>query len=144
MSRGRVLLAEDDRDMRCLIAEALRDDGYDVVEVASGVEMIDYMESSALYGGPFEAPDLIISDIRMQGYSGFEALAGLRRADWQTPFILITALGEHETFAEARRLGATFVFHKPFEVDDLRTAVINLTPPSPRPMFLRSLHERHR
>ena len=93
-------------------------------------------QSSELYGGPLEVPDLVISDIRMPGYSGFEVLAGLRRADRRTPFILITALGEHETYAEARRLGATFIFHKPFEVDDLRTAVLNLVPPghSDRPL----------
>jgi DNA-binding response OmpR family regulator len=45
----------------------------------------------------------------------------------ETPVILITAFGDDETHTEARRLGAAAVFNKPFEFDDLRTVVLNLT-----------------
>jgi DNA-binding NtrC family response regulator len=66
---------------------------------------------------------LIISDVRMPGVSGLDVLATLRREDWSTPVILMTAFGDLETRAEARRLGAKALFDKPFDVDDLRTAV---------------------
>ena len=43
-------------------------------------------------------------------------LGGLRQFDWQLPFILITAFGDPVTHAEARRMGATAVLDKPFEM----------------------------
>lgn len=54
--------------------------------------------------------------------SGLTVLAALRRYDWATPAILITAFGDDETHSEARRLGAAAVFDKPFDMRDLRRA----------------------
>ena len=64
----------------------------------------------------------------MPGFTGLEVLAGLRDANWHTPILLITAYGSDETYEEAARLGASGVFDKPFDIDDLRTAVLNLVP----------------
>lgn len=121
--RPRVLVAEDDREMRKLILRTLRKDGFSAEGVGSGSELLHRIGTSLLSstGAP---PDLIISDIRMPGFSGLEVLSGLREADWSMPVILITAFGDEETHAEARRLGAAAVFDKPFDIDDLRTAVL--------------------
>jgi DNA-binding response OmpR family regulator len=127
----RLLLAEDDLQMRQLVAEALRKDGYDVVEAVDGMHVLDQVSSWLLDQTP-KGPviNLIISDIRMPGLSGLSLVAGLRQAGWTTPIILMTAFGDSETHAAAKRLGATAVFDKPFDVDDLRTLVCNLVPPS--------------
>ncbi len=115
----RVVLAEDDDDMRSLIACSLRRDGLAVTEVSTGSALLELVAGHLLKGGrtPFE---LIISDVRMPGNSGLEILAAIRRAGWSTPVILITAFGDEQVHAEAYRLGAIAVFDKPFEVNALR------------------------
>jgi CheY-like chemotaxis protein len=117
-----VLVAEDDDRMRALIAGTLRRDGLVVSEASNGAELLFWV------GELLTAPeavhiDLIIADIRMPAASGLEALERLRDDDWAMPMILMTAFGDDETHDEARRLGASTVFDKPFELDDLRTAV---------------------
>jgi CheY-like chemotaxis protein len=123
-----VLVAEDDADIRTLISVALRKDGYDVIEARSGAELLEHIGSSMLFGESFPPPDVIVSDVRMPGFTGLEVLAGLRDANWHTPILLITAYGNDDTYEEASRLGASGVFDKPFDIDDLRTAVLNLVP----------------
>lgn len=122
-----VLLAEDEHDIRALLAAALRREGYRVIEAATGAELLEHVSSSMLFGEK-PAPDLIVSDIRMPGFTGTGILSGLRASNWNTPFILITAYGTEDIFREARELGADAVFRKPFEIDDLLTAICNLVP----------------
>jgi len=123
-----VVVADDDRDMRDALAAALRRDGYDVVELADGADVLDYMGNCLLHKPP-DPPDLLIADIRMPGFSGLQVTAGLRKID--VPIILITGFGDATIHAHAERLGAVAVFDKPFEVDDLRTLVCNLVTPEP-------------
>jgi DNA-binding response OmpR family regulator len=120
-----VLIAEDDADMRKLLAERLRREGFEVLEARDGRELVELIAAQVLGGSGDRPPiDLVISDVRMPGMSGLDALASLRRHDWGTPFIVITAFGDADTHAEARRLGAAAVFDKPFDVDDLCTAAL--------------------
>jgi DNA-binding response OmpR family regulator len=116
---ARALVAEDDDDMRRLVVRALRDEGFDVVDVRSGWALLEYL-GARIFDGRRDPPlDLIVSDVRMHGVTGLEVLAGLRQTNWSTPVILITAFGDAKLHAEARRLGA-FVFDKPFDFNDLR------------------------
>ena len=119
----RVLLAEDDDAMRTLLAEELRARGYHVMEAANASELQDWLEQAYFHDGAEPPPDLIISDVRMPGGSGLDVLSWLRRFDWRTPVVLITAFGDVETHAEAHRLGAAAMLDKPFEVEDLLQAV---------------------
>jgi CheY-like chemotaxis protein len=123
---ARILVADDDAEMRCLIAHALRRDGHEVVEVCDGMELLQYLATHQLEVDSGQAIDLLISDIRMPGRNGLDVLAGMRWADWSIPVILITAVGDAQVHAEARRLGAAAVFDKPFDLDDLRTLTLNL------------------
>ena len=101
--------------MRALVVEALRKDGYDVCAVADGASLIDRLAGSL--SGPF---DLIITDIRMPACDGLSVVASLRAKQCAIPVILMTAFGE-----SAQRLDAVLL-DKPFELDDLRTAVLNV------------------
>lgn len=127
--RPRILLAEDDEYMRRLLAAGLRRDGFEVIEAANGAELVALLGTLVRQSPDGRAVDLIVSDIRMPWANGLRVLEMLRRSDWATPVILITAFGDGETHAEARRLGAAAVFDKPFEIDDLRTAVVNFAGP---------------
>lgn len=126
----RILVAEDDLEMRCLIEEALRCDGHDVVAVGSGLKLFDTLRLCVRQG---RMPDLVISDVRMPGMTGLQALARLRAEGWKMPVVLITAFGDDELFDEAAALGGSCVFSKPFDLDDLRTAALCLLPTAIKP-----------
>ena len=128
----RLLLAEDDFEMRRFLSAALRRDGYEVVEAASGAQLLDSIGPSLAYSSGFDV-DLIISDIRMPGLSGLEVLAGLRTYAGAPPIILITAFGDRETHERAEQLGAVAVFDKPFDVDDFRAFIRTVVRPAADP-----------
>ena len=126
--RPRVIVAEDETDVRQLVAVALRGLGYDIVEARSGAELLDELGDGLLSVDAAARPDVIISDIRMPGLTGMEILAGLRQAGWSTPIVLMTAYADLQTREEAERLGVDALFAKPFDIDDLVTVVVNMTP----------------
>ena len=74
--------------------------------------------------------DLVVSDVRMPGLGGFEAVAWLRELGCRAPVILITAFGDRFVHAEGVRAGAVRVLDKPFELDQLRQLVRELFAPS--------------
>ncbi len=123
--RPTVLVAEDDPEMRRLLATVLPRWGFDVTLANDGDELTRLVRGF-LDGG--RAPALIISDVRMPGPSGLAVLEYLRRNDWTTPFLVITAFGDAHLHAEAVRLGAARVLDKPFDLNHLRTTVLELCP----------------
>jgi DNA-binding response OmpR family regulator len=124
--RLRVFLAEDDREMRQMIAVTLRRDGHFVLEAADGPSLLRDLGHVFWGEGSDSAASLIITDVRMPGRDGLAILRGLRHYRWCPPFIVVTAFGDPETHQEARRLGATAVFDKPFDLDRLRIEVENV------------------
>ncbi|NQU24516.1 MAG: response regulator [Candidatus Nealsonbacteria bacterium] len=127
--RRRVLLAEDDDEMRALLAWRLRKDGYEVTECDHGIDLINRIDP---LGGPGESEefDLVVSDIRMPGITGLEVLEDMRHCGTECPpVILITAFGDEETHQQARRLGAVAMFDKPFDFNDLLATVREIVSP---------------
>lgn len=126
MGPPRILLAEDDPDLRALVQLALEQEGYDVVAVPDGLELVDELEDTYLAEEDY---DLVLTDIRMPGCTGLDALESLRDRDWATPVVFMTAFGSRKTHREAHRLGATVV-DKPFDLDDLVAHVRAQVPPT--------------
>ncbi len=118
-NKSRVLVADDDVDMRRLLGMTLRRAGYDVVEAHDGVDLLDQIESTIERRDFFS---VIVADINMPGLTGLDVLAALRCTTWATPVILITAYGDPATRAEAKDLGAVLL-EKPLDLDALRVAV---------------------
>jgi two-component system, response regulator, stage 0 sporulation protein F len=122
-TRRNILVADDDDDMRALMVNTLRSDGYAVVEARDGAELLEIL-SDALEDTRAR-PDILVTDIKMPRLSGLGVLQALRRAHVRMPVILVTAFSDESMHVVAKRLGAVGVLQKPFDVDDLRTAVMN-------------------
>ncbi|RKH68521.1 response regulator [Corallococcus llansteffanensis] len=119
----RILVAEDDDAMRALLVRTLRRAGYVVVEVEDGFELGDYLAMMRGQGGTLAPLDLIVSDVRMPGRTGLEALERLRDQGVSCPVLLLSAFADEETHAEALRLGARQLLDKPVDLDVLKEAV---------------------
>jgi DNA-binding response OmpR family regulator len=132
----RILVAEDDSDMRQLVVDALRKDGYDVAAIPDGGRLLvtlahQFVDENA------ELSDLLVSDVWMPVCSGMQILEQMRAAHWRIPVILMTAFGDPAAREHARTLGA-LLFDKPFDVDDLRTAAAALLQRGPASLTARS------
>lgn len=127
---ARILLAEDDEEIRRALESLLSFDGYEVLAVDNGGELMDYL-SSWILGDTDEAPaDVIITDIRMPGFNGLSILEGMRARGWTLPVIVISAFGDRDTRERVERLGGAVFFAKPFEPIELERAVEELYAPA--------------
>jgi DNA-binding response OmpR family regulator len=119
---ARIVLAEDDPQMRGLVTETLRGDGHEVIPLADGAQLLVRVTQQYRMRDPAQGIDLIVADVRMPIITGLAILKGLRDAHCFTPVILMTAFGDEQTRREALMLGALF-FEKPFKMHELRGAV---------------------
>ncbi len=111
----RILVVDDERSMRELLAIVLRREGYDVVLAENGRSAVAALER--------EPVDLLISDIKMPDMSGVDVLRAAKKIDQDILGIMITAFASTETAVEAMRLGACDYLSKPFDVDLLKMKV---------------------
>lgn len=116
----RVLLAEDDDEVRWALADFLRDEGYHVVAVPSGAALLEHLGAAFLLEQRDQPPDVIVTDVRMPGVGGMRLLEGVRARGWQVPVIIISAFGDPETRQQAFRLGASAFLDKPLDISKLR------------------------
>jgi len=121
----RVIVAEDDPEMRRLVVEALRKDGHQVTEAADGGRLLVQIAEAFDRDPTLSAVDVIVSDVRMPVCNGIELLERLADARWRVPVILMTAFGDEDTRKRAERIGAV-LFDKPLSLDALRAAVKRL------------------
>jgi len=120
----RILLAEDDAAFRNVLRETLEAEGYEVTPVASGHALRDALAHS-LGPEPRRRFDLVVSDVRMPGPSGLDALERHHVRDPETRFLLLTAFGDRATHARASEFQVE-VLDKPFELDELIARVRSL------------------
>ena len=116
-----IVIAEDDREMRSLLAAVLEQGGAAVEEVDDGTTLLERV--SAWRDGDEEAPDLVVTDIQMPGCNGLGVVGELRRWNHAMPVIVITAFGDPRTHEKARALGVHSVLDKPFDLADFSAAV---------------------
>lgn len=107
--KGRVLVVDDERPVRQLLATLLVQEGYHVRQAGSFAEVEERLAA--------ESFDLATLDIVMPEVDGLEVLAWLRRHAPDTGVVMATALGEVETVIEAMRQGAYSYIIKPFNLE---------------------------
>ena len=120
--RGRVLVADDNADIRALLTQLLEADGHVVVDVASGQELLEVLAARTSTSWPEDAFDVIVTDDRMPNGHGLDAIERLRRAGCATPALLITSFADESLRNRADDL-ETMVMCKPFPLPAFRTAV---------------------
>ena len=120
---ARILVVDDDGEMRELVSMRLASDGYQVHEAVSGIDLLHVVESIAVDHFPLDGIDLIVLDNLMPGLTGLDAIRRLRAAHLETPMILMTAFPEPEVRREAAALGVS-VLPKPFSLELLTSAVL--------------------
>ncbi len=117
----KILVADDDQDIRELVADTLRDDGHVVQEAGDGADVLTELDNALV--DPRARPDVVLMDIRMPGLSGLGVLSALHRAQVKLPVVLMTALTDRSVDTVAKRFGVGSVLRKPFGPEDLRAAV---------------------
>ena len=113
----KILVAEDERDIRELVIDTLFDRGYDVLESEDGRETVQTANR--------ELPDLILLDVMMPGMDGFEVLKKLRENPdtGDIPVVMLTSMGASEGEQHAMRLGVKHYVSKPFDPEILQATV---------------------
>jgi DNA-binding NtrC family response regulator len=111
----RVLIADDEKNMRWVLRQALEGEGYEVVEAADGKETL-----AAIADLP---PDLLVIDHKMPAPNGMEVLRRLRSKGMDFPIIMLTAHGNVTSAVEAMKAGASEYLTKPFDLDELKLSI---------------------
>jgi DNA-binding response OmpR family regulator/DNA-binding CsgD family transcriptional regulator len=112
-----ILIIEDNKSLREEVFEALKFEGYEVIQAESGKMGIKYAIS--------HHPDLILCDIMMPEMDGYEVLGALRQNDQARliPFIFITALADRTNLRTGMEMGADDYITKPFSIKELTNAI---------------------
>jgi two-component system response regulator AtoC len=110
---AKILVADDEQNLRRVLVAMLRRDGHDVVQAASGLEAIDHLADV----------DVVITDLRMPGADGMDVLRTATKNHPHVPVIMITAYGSVGQAVEAIKAGAFDYIEKPFEQDSIRVIV---------------------
>jgi len=107
----KILIVDDDQELRANLAEILKGAGYKTAEAASGKEAIEKAGS-----GDF---DITLLDLMMPGMSGIDALAEIKKVNPKIRVIMITAFATVENAVAAIKKGASDYIAKPFRINDL-------------------------
>jgi DNA-binding NtrC family response regulator len=114
MERARVLVVEDRPSVLTLLATIL-EEGYQVTTASDGARALSLIGAVPV--------DVVLSDIRMPGASGFEVLQAVRQVSPRTAVVLMTAYANVPDAVEAMRLGATDYVAKPLDADEIALVV---------------------
>ena len=115
MPNQKILIVDDDPQIRMLLRDRLQANGYEILLAengAKGLEMVDK-----------ESPDLMLLDLQMPEMGGMEVLDHLRRKSVEIPVVVLTAHGTIERAVEAMKLGAYDFLPKPCKPDHIKLVV---------------------
>lgn len=131
MPSAKILIVDDEPQIRRVLRTTLASQGYSVVEARSGDEALEEIRH--------ERPDLILLDVNMPGRSGLETCSEVRSTS-DVPIIMLTVRNSERDKVQALDAGADDYVVKPFGVEELmariRAALRRVTPPESIPPFL--------
>lgn len=114
---AKIIIIEDEEDLRQLIVDELEDAGHETLEACDGVAGLTTIIA--------EDPDVIISDIGMPGMDGFELKEKLQTLPKHkpTPFLFLSALAFQQAMDKGLMIGADHYLTKPVDFDDLLSRI---------------------
>ncbi|MCX7990827.1 MAG: response regulator [Proteobacteria bacterium] len=118
MKIEKILVAEDDSEVRWSLVKFLKKEGFSVSEAKDG------LEASALLSK--EKFDLIITDLNMPNFSGEDLLKLCNKENINSKFIIITAYGDCQSFWKAMKMGVYEYLNKPVSLDELLSLIKKL------------------
>jgi DNA-binding NtrC family response regulator len=113
----RLLIVDDDEEMRDLLRKVLEKEGYRVSVAADGRQALAVLAQGAF--------DLVVTDMLMPQDGGLELLETLHRIHPALPVIIVTAFGDWHSYTRALELGAAAFISKPLRMSELLAAVHN-------------------
>jgi nitrogen regulation protein NR(I) len=108
---SRVLIIDDDDQLRKSFVKLLTEEGYSVESAPSGETGLELVQK--------EVPDLVVLDMRLPGMNGFETFKAIHDIEPKLPVIIMTAYGTTETAIEATKIGAYDYILKPFDIPEM-------------------------
>lgn len=111
----KILIADDEKNMRWILGKNLKSDGFNVIEASNGEEAFELFID--------QEPDMVILDYRMPGIDGMEVLRRIKTINDKVPVIMVTAHGSTDAAVEAMKLGAIDYISKPFDIEELKLAI---------------------
>jgi len=115
MAHTRILIADDEEVMRDSLSDWLREDGYDVIAVASGAEAVEKVKS--------EPWSVLMVDLKMPGMDGMEVVRQVKKISPELPIIMVTAYATVDTAVQAMKEGAYDYIAKPFDPEQVGLAI---------------------
>jgi two-component system nitrogen regulation response regulator NtrX len=115
MSAGKVLVVDDELEVRLVLADFLASRGYEVTQAQSGAEALRLLDRTQ--------PDVVLLDVFMPGIDGMETLRRIVAAHPSLPVIMVTGNVDVEVTRKALEMGAADYVPKPFDLQYLEQAV---------------------
>lgn len=114
----RLLIVEDDQEMRDLLRKVLEKEGFQVSVAGNGQQAL-----AILSAGQFRQFGLVVTDMLMPEDGGLELLAVIHQTCPSLPVIIVTAFGDWDSYSRALELGAAAFISKPLKMAELTSAV---------------------
>jgi DNA-binding NtrC family response regulator len=133
--KRRVLIIEDDAQMRDMLAISLRRSDFETITSESATAGLEALQSSKF--------DVVVTDINMRGLDGIEFCRRVAGTHPDLPVIVITAFGSMDTAIAALRAGAVDFIPKPFELEALTAAVQRALEPRGRSAAVEELQKEN-
>ncbi len=118
MSRGRILIVEDEKDISDILEEMLALFGYAVTAIGNGLEAWRQVSQKEF--------DLVLTDLRLPGIDGIELLTKMRLHGIKTPVLIISGVDLQSRRAVLNKLGPYDSIQKPFKMEDLNDRLSKL------------------
>jgi putative two-component system response regulator len=115
MSKGRILITDDEKDIRELLRDFLESEGYECLLAANAFEALEKFRTEEQF-------DIVMSDIRMPGKSGLELLEEIKQVNPDVMVIMISAVKDIESAITAMEKGAYDYVSKPFKLNEVSFA----------------------
>jgi two-component system, response regulator FlrC len=110
-----ILIVDDDEAVRQAIAEVVQLYGWQVLEASNGIHGLRVFRN--------QLPDIVLADLVMAGFDGFQLTAGIKSISPKAPVIMMTAFGASELRQKAQDVGVSAFLCKPFETEELLVAL---------------------